>query len=614
MKQRESVGTSALRWVLVLIASVSTAQAQTITGMLQLPTRPIEDSVTATDGDQKAIGPLFVVRATGELEILETATTDLYEAYFHVPIVTEDQAPVQITVSSPELVDVRYLQVDPINVLAVATLRAAPPGTPLNWEALVLTRDEHYTDRPVDAPIPTPDDIPDEVAGWLEPTDCVQTFAPLIQDEAAAVRGGLVLLDDLAQAVVDRAYAIPGEFPHEPISFDAYYALRWGSSCTGHAHAATALFRANGVPARSLHVIPTWTSYLFDMHWITEYFVPGYRWVRVEPSTGEFPASTPSEIVTFVCRPEDEFPLYFPSGIDGHWHTSDPALGMFSPDWGGAHFAEFEAVVVGSPETLDLAFSLARRAFELTTGIQGIGLTSAQTIRLQAASDALDRAMPLLLANDADGFVSEMEDRVRNLELVRVQLLTTVLLDDFETGAGGWTHGGAEDEWELGTPTFGPPAAHSGTACWGTDLDNTYENNADCWLLSPAFSLDGYGTAYLSFWVFNEVQDENQGWVYDPLWLDLTVDGQHFVPLCSHMGGVNDDPDIPVMGGWSHVVLDLTRYAGEDAVQIRFRFQSDGSQVQPGSYVDDVHAYGRILGQAPVTPRDPSDRVMPSGL
>ncbi len=58
------------------------------------------------------------------------------------------------------------------------------------------------------------------------------------------------------------------------------------------------------------------------------------------------------------------------------------------------------------------------------------------------------------------------------------------------------------------------------------------------------------------------------------------------------MGGVNDDPEIPDVGGWSRIVLDLTKYVG-NTVQIRFRFQSNANTVYPGAYIDDVHCYGR---------------------
>jgi hypothetical protein len=62
------------------------------------------------------------------------------------------------------------------------------------------------------------------------------------------------------------------------------------------------------------------------------------------------------------------------------------------------------------------------------------------------------------------------------------------------------------------------------------------------------------------------------------------------------MGGVNDDPEIPDTGGWNMLHLDLTKYIGQ-TVQIRFCFQSNDENVQPGSYIDDVKVYGRRTTQ-----------------
>src|SRR5690606_29789154 len=72
---------------------------------------------------------------------------------------------------------------------------------------------------------------------------------------------------------------------------------------------------------------------------------------------------------------------------------------------------------------------------------------------------------------------------------------------DFESGAAGFTHSGTADEWELGLPataattTANPIAAfntcNSGSSCWKTDLDNTYNVSSSQDLLSPSINLAG---------------------------------------------------------------------------------------------------------------------------
>ena len=187
-----------------------------------------------------------------------------------------------------------------------------------------------------------------------------------------------------------------------------------------------------------------------------------------------------------------------------------------------------------------------------------------------------------------------MQNALNIYKSIDIEPNNTIFFDDFEYGSNGWTHGGTQDEWELGVPGFGLTQAFSGNSCWGTDLDNSYENNTDCWLKSPPIDLNSYNCAYLSFWIWNWVEDINYGpeGIFDKIWLDITQDGTIFFPLCNQMGGVNDDPEIPDVGGWNNVVLDLTKYLG-NTVQIRFRFESDEKVVQYGSYIDDVHVYGR---------------------
>src|SRR6185436_4103400 len=76
----------------------------------------------------------------------------------------------------------------------------------------------------------------------------------------------------------------------------------------------------------------------------------------------------------------------------------------------------------------------------------------------------------------------------------------TVLTTDFEGGAAGFTHSGAQDEWELGNPTFAPvTGCNSGTSCWKTDLDNTYNASSNQDLLSSV-SLAGLSGPVVINW------------------------------------------------------------------------------------------------------------------
>ncbi|MFZ2071431.1 MAG: S8 family serine peptidase [Halobacteriota archaeon] len=153
------------------------------------------------------------------------------------------------------------------------------------------------------------------------------------------------------------------------------------------------------------------------------------------------------------------------------------------------------------------------------------------------------------------------------------------LFDDMESGVGGWTHGGSYDEWELGIPTYGPPSAHSGSNCWGTDLDSTYEDNCDQWLMSPPIDLSSARNVNLSFYIWYMTEG-----CCDFGYVEISTDGGiTWNKLKTYIGeGAN----------WSYENFDISGYAGSSNVRLRFRLASDGSVTYPGLYIDDVVVSG----------------------
>jgi len=554
---------------------------------------------------------LYLQSATGSLTVSGWASCDTYQAYFHVPIPFHEQAPLLLDIDCPDMIDYRFVREDPPNLLVAARMLNTS-STQIDWTCWVLVKENSYPDFPTYVPIPTPSELPDSVRQWLDTTDCCQVSDLLVQSTADSLRDTTSNLMKVAQDVCDYCYDIPWEFPHQPSAFDAVYALKWGNSCTGRAHAAAALLRACGIPARTLLNMPV-SSSSYDMHWIIDYYVPGYGWVRMESSSGINPMQPQNELVVRACHPGDECPVWFPCAIDAEWHTSDTAFGMWAPDWGRAHGASAVLSLTDSSERVDHAIALTDSVNSLYTSYWGIKLTAAESSAFQAGLDHQTMAWVRIQRSNLPDYINEMHEALLDYQSVGPAPVETLFSEDFESGSAGWTHGGTQDEWELGVPTFGPANAHSGQNCWGTDLDAPYANNTDCWLESPPVDLSGFACADLSFWIWNSVQDV-YGQVYDPVWVEISIDGAAFRPLSSRMGGVNDDPEITAVGGWSRVFLDLFQYLG-DTVQFRFRFRSDGSTVFAGSYIEDVQVTGRRTSAGVAEGRKPqasSPKLMPT--
>jgi FlaG/FlaF family flagellin (archaellin) len=160
------------------------------------------------------------------------------------------------------------------------------------------------------------------------------------------------------------------------------------------------------------------------------------------------------------------------------------------------------------------------------------------------------------------------------------------LIENFEYGAPGWEHGGKQDEWELGGPVqwngpqwyMYPDSAHWGSNCWGTDLDNTYNNNADFWLLSPEVNLANATEAKIEFyhWYYFETE-----WDFGTL--EITTDGgKTWSTLREYTGSQTQ---------WIYEEIDLSEYLG-NLIQVRFHVKTDSYGTSAGWYIDDLSIIG----------------------
>jgi hypothetical protein len=152
-----------------------------------------------------------------------------------------------------------------------------------------------------------------------------------------------------------------------------------------------------------------------------------------------------------------------------------------------------------------------------------------------------------------------------------------VFEDDFESGAPGWTHGGSQDEWELGTPTSGPNGAASGSNAYATDLDGNFEQNSDAWLLSPVIDLTEVPIANLTFSEFHQV--------------DTDIEFHNVsVNVLDESGNLIEQ--VWVMAGATNAWTDRSvRLAGANAgrkIRLEFRLVTDSVGEGAGFYIDNV--------------------------
>jgi uncharacterized repeat protein (TIGR01451 family) len=158
--------------------------------------------------------------------------------------------------------------------------------------------------------------------------------------------------------------------------------------------------------------------------------------------------------------------------------------------------------------------------------------------------------------------------------------LDTVYLEDFEFNDGGYPHGGTLDEWEWGTPTAWPGGCASGDKCWGTDLDNDYENGCNQVLTSTVIDLSAVvpGTDLtLTWW---------QAWhaehyLYDPASVEVRIDGGSWTEIWTNTGAAIQQQD------WIQMGADVSGAAG-GTLRVRWRLESNETINYAGLFVDRV--------------------------
>ncbi len=98
--------------------------------------------------------------------------------------------------------------------------------------------------------------------------------------------------------------------------------------------------------------------------------------------------------------------------------------------------------------------------------------------------------------------------------LAGAQISSFPYVEDFETGAGGWNSGGANNDWSKGVPQKTRiTAAGSGAECWisGGLSNAAYNANEKSWVQSPDFDFTALTFPVLRFLLFWDTEQQYDG-------------------------------------------------------------------------------------------------------
>lgn len=125
-------------------------------------------------------------------------------------------------------------------------------------------------------------------------------------------------------------------------------------------------------------------------------------------------------------------------------------------------------------------------------------------------------------------------------------IATFPFTEDFESGPAGWTSGGSNSDWALGTPSKTTiNAAASGNNCWITGGLNTsfYNYGERSWVMSPCFDFSGLSKPMVSVSIFWDTE-----YLYDGANLQYSTDGLTWRTLGSY-----SEPENCVDQNWYNV-------------------------------------------------------------
>ena len=140
--------------------------------------------------------------------------------------------------------------------------------------------------------------------------------------------------------------------------------------------------------------------------------------------------------------------------------------------------------------------------------------------------------------------------------------------DDVESGAGGWTHYGTRDNWNITEHKSNSP-----THSWYSGLEGSwfYTNENDASLVSPYFVVPPGSTLY-----FYHQYNLEPNWDFSYLDID---NGSGLWKTLDEFNGTQST--------WTQNFYPLNDYDAQ-TTRIRFRFVSDPGTAAEGWYVDDI--------------------------
>jgi len=332
---------------------------------------------------------------------------------FQVPLLLEVLDDSTAEIESYDIVD----DVDRINKLACFHVVNLSKGERvlIHFEAFVFVKGSDFDDVPSDVAFPSESELPVEVTSWLQHSPVVQLNNPLLSFRARLLR--LKSSDDVLSFAKEVSSFI---YSHRRLLFilqyeldvffaqDAVSTLLLGGENVGRSHLASALFRNNGIPSRSVLALPDqgfWTQ----MHYMNEYYVPGYGWVLIDGTNCSTPYPSYRQVLLRLCSIEDEYDTkvdYIFSLMSGEerwvWLDSENVAPYYLDcSYGSSRSQMFSKnVLVRSQSDVEEMFNLSSNVFGMYEELLGRDLNAAQYAFFDSGLAYMQLGLSALIEDD----------------------------------------------------------------------------------------------------------------------------------------------------------------------------------------------------------------------
>ncbi|MBN2088190.1 T9SS type A sorting domain-containing protein [candidate division KSB1 bacterium] len=342
----------------------------------------------------------------GAYSIVARKNTPSQKLLMHIPVIAQNSTPIAFsldqTIPANRIKSFRMLRKHADNWLVELTFEGLSRGDSIfiPWQSWVLKKSHLFNDLSGSHSIQSAETLPDSVARYLMATKITQSNQPEIINLAKKLSQNRTDLLAIVRSIIEyTANSLDYKGSYEQ---DALSTLRNGYGvCNGKANLAVALLRALGVPARTLMVANT--------HFIIEYFVPNYGWVRAESTSGVPVQPIENNTVMWVATPEDENASPY-NGIVCYWGTGSREV-LFDILYNQAEQVEFAATgYAESDKQLHQIIELAQQNWRLFNKVTNLESPRKLQSYLNQIQSLQFQGVSLIQTNNVAKFLSNQEN------------------------------------------------------------------------------------------------------------------------------------------------------------------------------------------------------------